>query len=182
MFHIDISTAFVKREICPSRSDALEAAARGVSNLLIAHLRDRNRSRPAKTNGMPKSNYYADAARSVTTSLDGSTATVSITKEGINLHLHGGTVRPDNGHKALAIPVDPSVAAMWPSEAGGKKNPAHALVWPKGKSTGRIINREDGRTLWVLVPQVTIPADPTVLPSHLDLVSAAINAVRELSR
>lgn len=63
----------------------------------------------------PKSNYYSESADSVTTKVSGDSATVSIEKEGAALHYYGGTVRPKRG-KALAIPLDPDVASICPSE------------------------------------------------------------------
>lgn len=186
MVALDISVTLPKRDYSASGKEMMEAASRGVSNLVIRHLRARNMSRPPDRRGMPKSNYYADAADSVTTEAHETTANVTIRKEGLLLHWKGGEVRPKPGKRALAIPVDPSVATIWPSEAGGiatggdEDDGRYALVWPNNSTHGWIKDTETGDMMWLLVPKVTVRADPDVLPSDGDIRDAALDAVGEM--
>lgn len=149
---------------------AAEAAALGVSELVIQHLRDRNEATPPPA-GFPKTDYYADAADSVTTRVNGGHAVVSIEKEGVALHYYGGTVLPKK--KALAIPLDPSVAGIWPSELGGDLD----VVWKKGETSGLLM--KDGQALYRLVYKATLPADRTVLPEDGSIENAAVKAIEE---
>ena len=152
--------------------EAAEAAALGVSELIVQHLRNKNAGTPPRT-GFPKSNYYAEASNDVQTAVHGKTATVTIPHEGLALHYEGGAVYPKK--KALAIPLDPSVAGIWPSEYGGEM----FVVWPKGKSSGLLvgadINHEGdiGKALYRLIYKATIPADPSVLPTDSEIEKAA---------
>ena len=185
MFSLTIDIALPKKDL-PSPKAMMEAAGRGVSNLVIGHLRERNMSRPRNRHGLPKSNYYADAADSVTTEATEQSAVVTIRKEGLLLHWKGGDVRPRPGKRALAIPMDPSVAGIWPSEAGGiatggdDEDGRYALVWPKGSDHGWIKDVETGDLMWLLVPRVRIKADSSVLPSEKAISDAAKDAVMEM--
>ena len=140
---------------------AAEAARLGMSECVREHLRRRNGTRPPSRYGLPKSNYWADAADSVTSEVSGNVAAVNVEQEGAALHYFGGTVHPKK--KALAIPIDPSVAGIWP------KNSAH----------GFLKDAETNELLWLLVPRATIPADPTVMPTDGEIVNAAMDAVLE---
>ena len=160
----------------PSLSDLLppvrhlcEAAATGISTLIIDHLRVKNSS-SAPRNGFPKSNYWAKAAESVTTKVADSSATVSVEKEGAALHYHGGTVLPKK--KAPAIPVDPIVADIWPSEY------SRPLAKVANKKSGKafLIDHETGKFLYLLLPHATIPADSSVLPADNAILAAAESA------
>ena len=169
-------------DLMPRMPEIIQAVARSVSNTVKANLRDKDRnSRPEA--GMPKSGYYGQAANAVTTTVSGNEATISIPKEGIRLHFYGGTVRPGAGKKALAIPVDPSVAMIWPSEAGGiatggaDDEPYH-LIWPKGSDHGWIKDTETNDLLWLLVPKATIRADRSILP-HEGAIRKAIDEAME---
>lgn len=166
----------VPEDLVISEQEAAEAAALGVSELVIQHLRDKNDASPPP-DGFPKTDYYADAADSVTTQVSGGKAVVSIEKEGVALHYYGGTVLPKK--KALAIPIDPSVAGIWPSEYGGEM----FVVWPKGKNSGLLVGSDAndadkiGKALYRLVYKATIPSDRTVLPEDADIEKAASDAI-----
>ena len=158
-----------------------EAAARGVEVAVRRHLRRKNSS-SSRREGFPKSNYWADAAETVSVaSVSGSHATVEVAKEGAALHYHGGVVLPKK--KALAIPLDPAVAAIWPSEhagyatGGSGDDGATAPIWPKGSNHGFIKDTETGDLLWLLVPKATIHADPSVLPEEGEMRQAAEDAM-----
>lgn len=171
------------RDAMPPDRELLDAAARGMVVCVRRHLREKNDRTPPK-NGFPKSNYYAEAASTARAAVADGVAVVEVGPDdpngpgsGIALHYYGGTVYPKK--KALAIPVDPVVAGIWPSEAAGEGADT-SMVWPKGSSHGFIKDNETGDLLWLLVPKATIPADPDVLPTDDEILTAAENAVLPL--
>ncbi len=54
------------------------------------------------------------------------------------------------------------------------------MIWPKGSNHGFIKDNERNELLWLLVPKATIPADPDVLPTDDEILTAAENAVLPL--
>jgi len=165
----------------PEDSVLAEAAARSLKVVLRRHLREKNRTSTHRA-GFPKSNYYANAAENVAEYWHGSTGGVEVEKDGLALHYEGGTIYPKSGHKALAIPIDPSVAGIWPSEygafaTGGDDGGALSVFWPKGSSHGFIKENETGELLWLLVPSSRIPADKTVLPEESEMLAEAESAI-----
>lgn len=155
---------------------AAEAAAEGVSDCVVAHFRRRNTSAKRRA-GMPKSDYWEDAAESVTTEVRGQTATVTIQKEGVALHYYGGVVYPVNG-KALAIPIDPSVAGTNPREANAVAD-GISMIWPKGSTHGFLKDANTGELLWLLVARATLSPDPSVLPTESEMERAACDYILE---
>ena len=153
-----------------SAQDAAEAVKLAVEELITQHLIDRDASAQHRP-GFPKSDYWKDAAESVTSTVSGSKVTIDIPKEGAYLHFYGGTVYPKK--KALAIPIDPAVADIWPSEAGGELD----VFWPKNASHGFLKDPETSDLLWLLVPKATIPADRTVLPEDAAIEQAVLDAI-----
>ena len=165
-------------QLIPDAHTAAEAAVRGVETLIIDHLRKKNDGTQPNRWGMPKSNYYADASKNVEASVSGATVRVEIEHPGLAMHYEGGTVYPKK--KALAIPIDPSVAGIWPSEANAFANEdEYALIWPKNSSHGFIKDVERNELLWILLPKATIKADKTVLPDDNATLKAAEEAVWE---
>lgn len=164
--------------LIPDAHTAAEAAVRGVEALIIEHLRKKNDGTKPNRNGLPKTNYYADAAKNVEASVDGATIRVEIDHPGLAMHYEGGTVYPKK--KALAIPIDASVAGIWPSEANAYANEdEYALIWPKNSSHGFIKDVEQNQLLWLLIPKATIPADPSVLPTDTEIFGAVEEALME---
>ena len=80
--------------LIPDAHTAAEAAVRGVEALIIEHLRNKNDGTKPNRWGMPKTKYYADAAKNVEASVDGATVRVEIDHPGISMHYEGGTVYP----------------------------------------------------------------------------------------
>ena len=156
--------------LIPDAHVAAEAAVRGVEALIIEHLRKKNDGTKPNRWGMPKTNYYADAAKNVEASVDGATVRVEIDHPGLAMHYEGGTVYPKK--KALALPIDPAVAGIWPSEYSQDhklfKTPAGALG-----------DAETGKILYILLPKATIPADKSVLPTDEETLKTAEEAVWE---
>lgn len=157
------------------------AMAESVAALMRSHFLARNAAAQPKE-GFPKTGYWLKARSSVAWHREESGATVSASGPGLALRLHGGVVTPRSG-RALAIPVDPRVATVWPSEAAqraktGKKNQPNAvfLWWPKGRRAGILAEREKNghlHALWVLVAKSVQKPDPGVLPSPADIGAAA---------
>lgn len=161
-------------DLIPSSQTVAEAAGRAIFNLIKGHLAERN-NKTSRRAGWPKSNYWGEAAQSVEEPvISDSTASISIAKEGVALHYYGGTVKPKK--KALAIPISPLVADIWPSEAPDNLD----LFWPKNSSHGFLKDSNTSELLYLLVPQVTIPADPTVLPEEGKIAAAALDAAESL--
>ncbi len=168
-------------KILPPEKDLADAAAYGMEVAIIRHLNDKDTSTAPNRHGLPKSHYYSEVAKTVRGTSAANRATVEIGPDnenvpgnGIALHFYGGTVYPKK--KALAIPINPVVAGMWPAEANDLTD-SIVMFWPKGSSHGFLKDKTTGDLLWMLVPKATIPADPTVLPSDDALVAAAERAV-----
>lgn len=156
--------------LIPDAHVAAEAAVRGVEALIIEHLRKKNDGTRPNRWGMPKTNYYADAAKNVEASVDGATVRVEIDHPGLAMHYEGGTVYPKK--KALALPIDPAVAGIWPSEYSRD----HQLFKTPGGALG---DADTGKILYILLPKATIPADPSVLPTDTEIFGAVEEALME---
>lgn len=180
---LQFTVKILHADLLPSDSILAQAGARGVSNRIVRHLR----ARPANRRGFPSSNYWADAADSVSVVPSGGrTATVEIAKEGVALHYEGGTVRPDAGGKALSIPLAASVYGKKPSEWSGFRrgdepsdDDVLSVFWPKNSAHGFLKERDTGNLLYLLVPSVTIRADRSVLPEDGELLDAAQEGIME---
>lgn len=170
-------------DFIPSDRLTADRAAVRVADLVQKHLRKKNGLPRPNPFGMPKSDYYADAAETVLYEANGNRFEVSVGTEsgdpdakgiGIALHYEGGRVSPKN-HKHLAIPIDPKVADIWPSEyANGDDD---ALFFTPAGAVG---DRKTGEILWLLVPHADIPADPTVLPTDEEINNAAKLGIGEV--
>ena len=168
-----IVRAILPPDFIPGDRLTAERAGLRVADLIIRHLRKKNASTPTNPFGLPKTNYYDEASDTVQTETSGNKFTVSVGSDstdrnapgrGIALHYEGGTVYPKK--KALALPVDPSVAGIWPSEY----SQGHKLFKTPGGALG---DSETGKILYILLPKATVPADPTVLPTDDEIADAA---------
>ena len=166
----------VPADILASDHELAQAAGRGVSNAVKRHLVERDAR--GRSDGLPRTGYYGDAASGVTTEVSGSRAVVTIHKEGVALHYYGGVVYPTDA-KALAIPKSPATAGKRPAEA----DPDHtkfALVWPKGETTGTLRDKETDEVVYLLVSKAKIKEDKTVLPTDAELEAAGMSAAETL--
>ena len=164
------------RDVLPSEQELAQAAGRGVSNAVKRHLVERDAR--GRSDGLPRTGYYGDAASGVTTEVSGNRAVVTIHKEGVALHYYGGVVYPTDA-KALAIPKSPATAGKRPAEADPDRT-KFALVWPKGKTTGTLRDKETDEVVYLLVPKATIPEDKTILPTDAELESAGMSAMEAI--
>lgn len=165
------------RDVLPSERELAQAAGRGVFNAVKRHLVERD-SR-GRSDGLPRTGYYGDAASGVTTEISGKTALITIHKEGVALHYYGGVVYPTDGHKALAIPKVAAVAGKRPAEADPDRT-KFALVWPKGEKTGTLRDKETDEVVYLLVSKATIPEDKTILPTEDEMKSAGMAAMEAI--
>ena len=168
------------------RQPMLDAGVRALTNAIVRNFRRRNSQGNAK--GFPRSNFWQDAAESVTSAVEGAAMSATISKQGVRLRWKGGEVRPREGRKALAIPVDPSVAHVWPSEhvgyatGGDYDEGATSLFWPKNSSHGFIKDNDTGEILWMLVAKTTHKPDPSVIPPEDELRGTIARAMRRAWR
>ena len=156
--------------LIPDAHVAAEASVRGVEVLIIDHLRKKNDGTQPNRYGLPKTNYYADASNNVAAGVTGNKVNVEIDHPGISMHYEGGTVYPKK--KALAVPVDPAVAGIWPSEYSHD----HQLFKTPGGALG---DADTGKILYILLPKATIPADQSVLPTDAEIFGAVEEALME---
>ena len=166
----------LERRLAPPEALA-DAAARGVSNLVVDHFRARNAS-ATRREGFPSTGYWAQAAEATVTDRQGCVARVLVRAPGIRLHRYGGTVRPTSG-KSLAIPARAEVAGVWPREWAQREAQGLFFWWPKGRKAGALARREPSghlTILWWLVGATHHRADPTVLPDESQMKSAAFDA------
>lgn len=161
--------------LIPDAHTAAEASVDGVERLIKQHLRDKNNATQPNRYGLPKTNYYAEAAKDVAAGVDGNKVNVEISYPGISLHYEGGTVYPTGGKKNIAIPIDPAVAGIWPSEFDPTENHEKTFITPGGA----IGEKETGKILYILLPKATIPEDKTVLPTDAEIFGAVENALME---
>lgn len=164
-------------DVLPSEREFAQAAGRAVSSIVKNRLSERDHR--GRSNGLPRTGYYGEASNSVTTEMSGKTALITIHKEGVALHYYGGVVYPTDGHKALAIPQVAAVAGKRPAEADPDRT-KFALVWPKGKKTGTLRDKESGEVVYLLVAKAKIPKDETVLPSDDKMYDAATAAMEAI--
>ena len=150
------------------------AAAQGVQVSVVRHLRRRH-STASRRAGFPQSGYWLDAAASTTTAPAGDAAEVTVEKEGVALHYHGGTVHPVKG-KALAIPIDPSVAGKNPRELNGISDTL-ALLWPKNSDHGYLKDKNTSELLYLLVGATHHKPDRSVLPEEGEMAAEAEEAM-----
>lgn len=174
--HLDLKIT-VPADILASDHELAQAAGRGISNAVKRHLVERD-SR-GRSDGLPRTGYYGDAASGVTTEISGKTALITIHKEGVALHYYGGVVYPTDGHKALAIPKVAAVAGKRPAEADPDRS-KFAIVWPKGKTAGTLRDKETNEVVYLLVPKATIPEDKTILPTEDEMVDAGKSAMEAI--
>lgn len=177
-----ITRIILPPDFVPGPRMTAEKAAVRVSQLIIRHLRKKNGQTKANPFGMPKTNYYDEASDTVQHETTAGGFSVSVGTDssdpkaparGIALHYYGGTVYPKNGKKNIALPIDPAVAGIWPSEYAQ----GHRLFKTPGGALG---DAETGKILYILLPHATIPADPTVLPTDEEICDAATLGVGQV--
>jgi hypothetical protein len=191
-----------------------DAAARGSLGALIERVEDREglhqamggavahqvREHIRTTKKSPKTNWWGDAADSVTHRYDSSLAVVSVPQRGAALRLYGGTVSQKPGGPLLALPTDDVPVEDHTRKAPREMGPLFFLparrparkgvvgVLLEGELTGKSVQsgknkgkpakrqKEGGSLLYVLMTETNHDPDPTVLPSDDEIRAEAVKA------
>ncbi len=141
--------------------------------------------------GWPRSGYWAHASEAAAPEADSEAAWVIVRKEGIGLHLRGGTVKSSRPGGKLAIPLRAELFDVNPRDKFPDRKDAFVLSSKGRGPNGRafLAYREKGgalRLAYLLLSSVDIRADPTVLPPSDRLAEAARKAclshVRQAAR
>jgi hypothetical protein len=153
--------------------------AKGVRPVVSNWLLDRDGKAKRKP-GWPRSGYWGHAAESASGEADAGAAWVIIRKEGVGLHLRGGTVE---------IPAPRREARHPAARRAGRRQPARKVRGPRGRLRAEIQRPRPGRARLPGVPRERraapgVPAalqrhpraDPTVLPPDDRLAEAARRA------
>jgi len=176
------------------------AIGRAVVRLVQQHFLRLNASR-ANPLGGPRSNFYAQAARSTRYDVLTDGVIVSVSQVGIRQRLEGGEIVPRNV-KYLTIPAIaeaygkrarefPNLVIMWRRIAGERRAialveaPATKLEFGKKRKDGTRGVKTDsvgGKIFFWLVKSVTQKPDPTLLPSDQEMIDAATSGANEYFR
>jgi hypothetical protein len=173
--------------------------ARSTKELVRQHLFAYGRTHPNKLGGK-RTQFYGDAARTIETDVEGSTAVVIITKTGIAQRLFGGEIKAKNV-KYLTIPA---IAAAHGKSAGdfanlrfvrfGKEESAPAALiedaprsarWSysgkrvSGKQFSEFGGQYKSRVFFWLKQSVMQSGDPNVLPTDDKILATAYEAIEE---
>lgn len=167
---------------------------RALVNRISDHLFKLNAERPNKLGG-PRTNFYSQAARSVSGQSQPGEVVVSISHVGFRQRLEGGVIRPVRA-KMLTIPAVPEAHGKRAGEfhnlrlavIGGR--PALVETQATRIRVGRA--RKDGtrkvtplnsslgnKVIFWLARSVNQAADPTVLPTTPEMAAAALDAVSQ---
>ena len=172
---------------------AAEAVEAAVADRPALHARIAKGARPVVSNwlldrdgkakrkpGWPRSGYWGHAAESASGEADAGAAWVIVRKEGVGLHLRGGTVKSTRPGGKLAIPLRAELAGVNPREKFADRADAFVLASKGRGPSGRafLAYRENGalRLAYLLLSSVTLDGDPTVLPPADRLAEAAARA------
>jgi hypothetical protein len=145
-----------------------KVVARSGQNFVRKHFTHLNSTR-ANAMGGKRTNFYTQAARGTSSSVDANGANVSVNQVGIRQRIFGGTILPKKG-KWLTIPARAEAYGRRASEfqdlkfgyaedERGRERPA--LV---RDSKSKEFWGEEDAMFW-LVPKVVQKADPTVMPN-----------------
>lgn len=181
------------RRIAALESGRLNAQiGRGVGNLMAQHFFHLDGKR-ANALGGKRTNFYADAAKAVSSRGDAEGAVVTVAQQGIAQRIYGGVIRPRAG-KYLTIPAHAEAYGRRAREFGNLEfrsigngrgmlfvNP-NKEARSKFKRNARVEAAGDGRlkVMYWLVPQAVQKADPDVLPGE-SAIRATIAGVVEMA-
>ena len=149
---------------------------RSATNTIREHLFGLNQSRPNRLGGR-RTQFYAQAARGTQYQVQENGVVVSINQVGIRQRYFGGTIRPRNGKKWIAVPARSEAHGKTPREFSNLRFVQYrpdlaALLQVAGRSrqsiddSGNVTGGDEelGLVMYWLKPFVTQKPDPTVLP------------------
>ena len=155
------------RKVDPPRP-LLSVLGRKLEGVLRKHFAEKE-ALPPKRAGWPKQHFWEQVRNATTfTGATDTEAVVTVADPRFAMRVHGGDIYPKE-KRALAIPQDPRAAGIYPS--------AHLIPGVfKVKGTNRLVIKENGAlvTLWRLYSHVTMPKDPTALPTDEKINSELI--------
>lgn len=179
-----IETLSAARGVMEARRAVHDAAANAVAVQVRNWFIARNDQKSKHT----RSQYWAQAAESISAEADADSGRVVVRHPGTAWHRYGGTISAKPG-KALAIPLRDEVYGVWPSEFFKSRDDAFVWRSPKGqaflvaaKDKGVKSGKRTLRILYQLLKSVSKEPDTTVLPSEAEYIEAASAAVRQLVR
>lgn len=163
---------------------------RAVRNVYRSHLFRLDRERPNALGG-ERTNFYAQAARGTSFTVDPDGVTISIASIGIAQRFYGGVIRP-KAAKWLTIPAAPEahgktarqfdLELVWNSDrkpvALATKNTLSMSITRNAQ--GEVVKRQTGnarKIMFWLRKSVTQNPDPTVLPPKDEVAAAAVTAI-----
>ena len=172
--------AVAKTEAAMADKPALHARiAKGARPVVSNWLQDRD-AKASHRAGWPRSGYWAHASEAAIGESDETAAWVAVRKEGIGLHLRGGTVKSSRPGGKLAIPLRAELAGVNPREKWPDRKGAFVLASKGRGPSGRafLAYKEGGalRLAYLLLSSVTLDADPSVIPPGDRLAEAARKA------
>lgn len=159
-----------------SKRRLMRVVGKGLEQDLQRHFLGRNRE-PNKR-GWAKQNFWArirNATSHAETTDD--TATVTVSDPAMMAKLHGATIRPGPGKKALAIPMREEAYGVQPRSG----IIPGLFVWRSNATGKAFLAAQQGKALriyYLLLPRVTVPRDPRSLPPDEALSSSARNRVQ----
>jgi hypothetical protein len=181
-------------------SDAARTIVGGsASNAVKGYLDDLEDNRPNQLGGA-RTHYWSSARQSTSFSLDSDGATVSISRIGMKLHYHGGTVTAGKGISSFSGKPTRYLAIPARAEAHGRKpSDFHDLIplWGRNgpyalaRSVSTMIattrsraknaasrpflvkrgSEQGGEVMFWLKESVTLQPDPTVIPDGDEISS-----------
>lgn len=176
----EVKAAVAKTEAAMADKTALHARiAAGARPVVGNWLQDRD-AKAKRRPGWPRSGYWAHASEAAIGEFDEKAAWVIVRKEGIGLHLRGGTIKSSRHGGKLAIPLRAELAGVNPREKFPDRSGAFVISskgrGPKGRAF--LAYKEGGalRLAYLLLSSVTLHADPTVLPPADRLAEAGRKA------
>ena len=132
------------------RQPMLDAGVRALTNAIVRNFRRRNSQGNAK--GFPRSNFWQDAAESVTSAVEGDAMSATISKQGVRLRWKGGEVRPPSpwtrpwpmsGRVSTSATPPAATTTRAQRRSSGRRTPATASsrTMTRAKSSGCLSRR-----------------------------------------
>ncbi len=151
-----------------------ESGQRVLMDHLAAKEADAASHKTARRLGAEPTGVFSDMARSLSRSMSGATATVSINHLAARLHYFGGTITPQRS-KYLTIPV----AAEAYGKSLGAGDFSGPLKWLFGRKGPYAVAKASApeNILFILAKSATIPKMPTLLPDESTWITGILDTV-----
>jgi len=162
----------------PRRQGLMQVLGKTHEQTLHRHFLRKNQ-KPNKR-GWKKTNFWPRIRRATSyTGATTSNATIAIGDPAIAAKIYGATITPRRS-KFLAIPMDESVYGV---RASAGTVPNLFFIPRKGSKPGGFLVQSQGddslRFFYFLTPKVTVPKDPTALPTEAESGRALVEAAQD---